>query len=196
MSMQAPISHHLVLYDYWLAKRGSRSMPARRDLNPADIPKLLPYLMIVEKDGEQFRYRLVGTAVVREFGNDGTGGFVGSSLADPGVAAAVRAIYERVFTTGHPVFNTGEFKTVSGSIHHVSLFILPLSDDGADVNMSISSVIARFGFGVAASAGWLSGAPVKIRDMVDIDSAAELEKRCLDWERYCDDQRRRAVIAQ
>jgi hypothetical protein len=72
----------------------------------------------------------------------------------------------------------------------MSLFTLPLSDDGADVNMAVSNVIARFDFGVTASTDWLKGARAKVRDMVDVDNATELEERCLDWERYCDDQRR------
>jgi hypothetical protein len=84
----------------------------------------------------------------------------------------------------------GEFKTVSGTTHHMSLFTLPLSDEGADVNMAVSNVIARFDFGVTASTDWLKGARAKVRDMVDVDNATELEERCLDWERYCDDQRR------
>src|ERR1700730_6790786 len=45
MRLQAPISHHLDLYRYCLAKREGRSMPARGDLDAADIPTLLPYLM-------------------------------------------------------------------------------------------------------------------------------------------------------
>ena len=70
MPMQAPIAVHFDLYAYWDAKRGARSMPARADLEPAEIPVLLPYLMIVGKDGDQFRYRLVGTAVVKAVGYD------------------------------------------------------------------------------------------------------------------------------
>jgi hypothetical protein len=171
-------------------------MPARSDINPGDIWPLLPYLTIVDKVDGQFRWRLIGTAVAQEFGYDPTGVFVGSYLADPGSAAAARAIYERVFTTAHPVFGAGEFKTLSGTIHHMFLFTLPLSDDGADVNMALSNVIARFNFGVTASADWLKGARAKVRDMVNVDNAAELEERCLDWERYCDDQRRRAEIVQ
>jgi hypothetical protein len=53
--MRAPLSHHRDLYAYWFSKRGSRSMPARGDVNPVDIPLLLPYLILVERAGEQLR---------------------------------------------------------------------------------------------------------------------------------------------
>ena len=44
MPMLAPVSFHLDLYRYWLAKRGNGIMPARGDLEPGDIGLLLPYL--------------------------------------------------------------------------------------------------------------------------------------------------------
>ena len=160
-------------------------MPARSDIDPVDIPALLPYLMIVEKVGEQFRYRLMGTALAREWGRDRTGGFVGSYLTDPGSAAAARALFERTFSTGRPVLITGAFNTASDAVHHMSLFLLPLSEDGAEVNMSVCSVIARFAFGVTASADWLKGAQAKVRNMVNVNNAPELEKLCLEWEQHC-----------
>ena len=157
-------------------------MPARSDINPADIPALLPYLIIVDKIDDQLRWRLVGTAAVLEVGRDLTGSFVGSYA--PEAAAVVRATFERAFTTAHPIFATGEFKVMSGAIINMSLLTLPLSDDGAGVNMAVSALVARYKFGVAASTGWLKGRPVTVRDMVDVNNAAELETRCLEWDRY------------
>jgi hypothetical protein len=192
MPSLARISHHLDLYRYWLAKRGSRSMPARSDINPADIPALLPYMMLVDKLDNQLRWRLVGTAAVREIGRDPTGSIVGAHISTaPETAAAVRATYERVFSTAHPIFSTGELEVKSGANHNISVLLLPLSDDGAGVNMAVSTLIACFNFGVTASTDWLKGAGVKVHDVIDVQDAAQLNERCLDWERYCDDQRRR-----
>ena len=119
MPAQAPVSHHLDLYRYWLAKRAGRTMPSRRDLNPGDICQLLPYLTIVDKVDGQLRYRLVGTAAVQQLGHDLTGSFVGSYVGTSESASALRAVSERVFTTAHPVFATGAFKLKSGSIHNM-----------------------------------------------------------------------------
>jgi hypothetical protein len=190
MPFRAPISYHLDLCRYWLVKRGGRAMPSRSDLDPGEIPALLPHLMIVDKVDGRFRWRLVGTSAVLEVGRDPTGTIVGSYDSTPESAAAARAIYERVFTTAHPIFATGEFKVKSGAVINMSLLTLPLSDDGATVNMAVSTLIARIDFGLAASADWLKGRPVKLRDVVDVAASDDLEKRCLDWERYCGDQRR------
>jgi hypothetical protein len=156
-----PISHHLDLYDYWLTKRGSRAMPARGDLNPADIPALLPHMMIVEKTGDQFRYRPVGTAVVQAVGHDATGSAVGSSLVEPAQAMEARAIFERVCTGAHPVFASGEFIFKSGASFAMSILTLPLSGDGTIVNMTVSTLAACYSALRPAKRGWLKGLPVK-----------------------------------
>jgi hypothetical protein len=163
-------------------------MPARSDLNPGDIPALLPYLMIVDKVDDRFRYRLVGTAVVRDVGHDATGGLIGSyiSSAAPDSAVAAQAIYERVFATARPVFATGGFKTTSGAPHHMSLLVLPLSGDGANVNMAVSTLASCFKLGVTPSDDWLQGLPVRVSDVAGVSDAADLEKRCLEWERHCE----------
>ena len=49
---------------YWRAmpKRGEQGLPARIDLNPADIKPLLPYIYLVEwRDHGHARIRLRGT---------------------------------------------------------------------------------------------------------------------------------------
>jgi hypothetical protein len=187
MPTRAPISHHLALYRYWLVKRGNRSMPARRDIDPGEIRALLPYLTILDKIHGQFRYRLHGSAVAREIGRDLTGGIVGSYVSTPESAAAMRAICERVFAGARPVFSTGEFEVKSGSTHHISVLVLPLSEDGVKVNRGLCTLVARFNLGVTPSAGWLQGIPVKVRSVIDVRDAAELEQCCLEWERQCTD---------
>jgi hypothetical protein len=185
MLTQAPISHHLDLYRHWLAKWGDRAMPARCDLDPGEIRASLPYLTILDKVNGQLRCRLHGSAIAQEIGRDMTGRFVGSYVSTPGAAAAMRAVCERVFARAHPVFSTGDLKVKPGYVHNISVLILPLSNDGVTVNMAVCTLVARFNFGVKASTDWLAGILVKIRNVVDVHDAAELEKWCLEWDRNC-----------
>jgi hypothetical protein len=185
MPTSAPISHHLDLYRYWCEMRGNRTMPARSDLEPGAICALLPFLSILDKVDGQFRYRLHGSAAAKEIGRDLTGAVVGSYVNAPESAAAMRAVCERVFANAHPVFSTGEFKIKPDCIHNMSVLLLPLSDDGVTVNMAISTLVARFNFNVKASIDWLEGIPIKVRDVVDIHDATELEERCIEWNLRC-----------
>ncbi len=83
-------------------------MPARGDINPADIPALLPHLGIIEKADGELRYRLIGTALARELGRDVTGSQVGSYIP---AGQALRATVELACTAAQPVFNTGKHES-------------------------------------------------------------------------------------
>jgi len=73
------------LWIYWDSKRGGSAMPRRSAIAPFEIPKLLPYLAIIERapDG-RFRYRLMGSAIAQAYGFDATGKFLDEVLSSRG----------------------------------------------------------------------------------------------------------------
>ena len=160
-------------------------MPARSDIDAADIPVLLPYLIFVERAGDHFRYRLVGTAVARALGHEPTGEFVGYYLPDPDDAAEVQAIFERVFTKASPLFATGAFVFKSGVHVTASLLVLPLSADGINVDMVAATLVARYNSYLVAKRDWLKGVPVKVCEMSAVGDAEDLKKLCHEWEQRC-----------
>jgi hypothetical protein len=182
----APLSFHLDLYRYWLGKRGNRAMPARGDIDAAEIPFLLPYIAIVHKVDGEFRYRLARSAIARQFGRELTGNVLGSHVSNREEnIAALRAIGDRIITTAHPIFMTGRHVTNLGALHNVSFLMLPLSDDGSQVNMIIYTRVARFARTAHASREWLASAIFKVGETVDVTNEADLEQCCLDWKRDC-----------
>ena len=47
------------LYEYWLRlARGARGLPARESFDPMHLPRLLPYIWVIEVDGRSNRFRL------------------------------------------------------------------------------------------------------------------------------------------
>jgi hypothetical protein len=159
-------------------------MPARSDIEPTEIPALLPYISIFHETNGQFRYRLAGTAVVQQIGRDPTGGIVGGHVRSPReTVAAVQALARRVFTAAQPAFSAGQCENVSGYIYNVSALILPLSHNGTSVDMALFTRIAHFNSDAAAFAAWQQGAPLKYGNIEDVFSVEDLQKYCLDWER-------------
>ncbi|GIL38912.1 PAS domain-containing protein [Roseiterribacter gracilis] len=61
------------LHAYWLGKaRGA--VPVRRSLDPViEIPQLVASTFLLDRIGPRWRYRLVGTKIVRQVGRDVTG---------------------------------------------------------------------------------------------------------------------------
>jgi hypothetical protein len=178
MTSEVPISHHLDLYRHWFDKASGRVMPAHGDIDPVDIPKVLPHIALVDEPDGKYRFRLVGTNIVEMIGRDLTGAPIDSHAGHAG--APLEGVAERVFTTARPVFVTGFFKTGLGAIQNVSALFLPLSDDGMHVNMIVGTRVACLN-APAAGLNW-NGAHLKIGEMIDVDGPADLEKCCLLWE--------------
>jgi hypothetical protein len=63
------------LFDYWLRSAGNRRMPARSDLNPLEVPKLLPSIGLIDvREGlDAAAFRLAGTRLHEIYGQEITG---------------------------------------------------------------------------------------------------------------------------
>jgi hypothetical protein len=141
---------HRELYAYWDGKRSGRRMPRRSELDPIEIPQLLPNIMIVEVvDNERFRFRLVGTAIVQAFGQDSTGRFL-DEITNGEYRDFILGVYRGVCRHGRPVFAASEFVTSKGYAVIANRLMLPLSEDGSAVDRIIG--IHLFHYGEAAPA--------------------------------------------
>lgn len=70
-------------YIYWDARRQSKLMPSRTDIDPIEIPRLLPYVVLIDvlREPIDFHYRLIGTQACVTMGRDFTGRFFPRSRA-------------------------------------------------------------------------------------------------------------------
>jgi len=123
-------------YNYWSAKKGDRAMPRRADIDPVEVKKFLPMMMLIDvtSDERRFVYRLVGTAEVAERGHDPTGKPVrDASFGGPPEEAL--SYYEYVVRNRAPFCYRGDYSAPDGRLETDDILYLPLSDDGANVNM-------------------------------------------------------------
>ena len=63
------------LFDYWLRSAGGRRMPARSDLDPLKVPRLLPSIGLIDvREGmDEASFRLAGTRLHDIYGQEITG---------------------------------------------------------------------------------------------------------------------------
>jgi hypothetical protein len=72
------------LHRYWLQKHQEGRPPARKDLDPLiEIPSLVANLVLLDPVDGNYRYRLVGTEVVRRTGMEMTGKMIGLTITLP-----------------------------------------------------------------------------------------------------------------
>jgi hypothetical protein len=124
------------LYDYWHLKRGTRAMPARSDLDPADMKALLPHLILIDvvPDERRYVYRLVGTREVEMRGSDPTGKAVKDAYYAESAGETV-AYLDRVVKTRAPVLYRGTYQPTSTRTQEEDVLFLPLSKTGVACDM-------------------------------------------------------------
>lgn len=136
---QAPILR--ALYKHWDALRGDRPMPRRADIDPTEIPRLLPYiLMYTVLPVGGYTIRLVGEEVVRFVGRNATGEPAGSALP-PRAAERLREILDAVVTERAPKFRAGKAHwQPEKNYREYEACFLPLSPDGETVDIILCGI--------------------------------------------------------
>ncbi len=116
--------------------------PSRAAIDPTEIPRLLPYLVITEIEAEpmRIRYRLVGTQAVETTGWDFTNRYLDECgfVVEPLLAECFR----RLVATRAPVFGYYEWfkkdwRRPKGAIGANECGFFALSGDGARIDMAI-----------------------------------------------------------
>lgn len=146
--MDDQITHPLLrqLYAYWDGKRAGRPMPARRDLDPVEIPGLLRHLILLDVTHapSRFRVRLYGTAVAELRGRDLTGRYLYEN-GSTAIGRQTRRWNHRTVVERRPIFRTGDYTDLSdgraGTYYRLGL---PLSSDGETVDMLMIGLIREW----------------------------------------------------
>lgn len=144
---------------YWMAKRGGRSMPRKRDIDPTEIPaKIVPNLQLIDviDRGARFRYRLIGTATVEAYGEDFTGRYP-DEMFPADLQDFIHGIYRQVCVGRAPVFLSNRYITAKGFDLASKRIYMPLSDHGAEADHIFG--VLRFEYESSiADARWRDGA--------------------------------------
>jgi hypothetical protein len=129
------------LYEYWLAKKGQRRFPSRRDIDPVDFPYVLGHVILfdVMRDPLRFRVRVHGTEMVAKAGYDLTGKFL-DDLPISDYRHYVMARCEGLVRDGAPLLVWHD-RTLDGKTRRYEALWLPLSDDGEQVTMLLAAMI-------------------------------------------------------
>ena len=132
-------------YEYWRSKCGTRAMPRRRDIDPTEIPRLLPNIQIAElvDGGKRIRYRLAGTAIVEAYGEELAGKYIDEIFSGERLRF-VQNNYRILCTEKRPVLVCNRYHSKRDApVICVRLF-MPLSEDGETVNQCLTALSFQF----------------------------------------------------
>ncbi|HEY0107327.1 MAG TPA: PAS domain-containing protein [Rhizomicrobium sp.] len=135
-----------VLRDYWLASRGTRTMPRRGDISPAQLHMQLPHILLADviDGGRDFRYRLVGLQLLPFFHFEPSGRLMSDVLAPFGETTrqATLESYRSVIRRRAPMRITGSGTVYGQDPKHFDALLAPLSEDG----ISVDAILGTFVF--------------------------------------------------
>lgn len=119
--------------------------PARADVDPAKLSRWLPWIFLLDvlpgDDGPDFRYRLIGTAVDDLHGRYLTGQLI-SKAWPTRVADASLAVHRSAVDQRAPIRAVWNVRFPSQQFQMQTL-TLPLSSDGATVDMLLGAAVYR-----------------------------------------------------
>ncbi len=131
------------LKGYWDARRGSRAMPSRADISPADMKEHLGWIVLLDAlpDYSDFRYRTIGSRVTQYFLSDSTGKTISEAFEPYGEAAVkgVLWLHRKAAQDGIGVRAFGGAGWLGRSFLDFDSLVLPLSDDGKTANKILSA---------------------------------------------------------
>lgn len=131
------IKYQHVFYDYWLKVRGDRLMPCRNDISPHDIVPILPMIMMFDYDKEcdDFTIRLSGTSCSEMIGE-----YKGQKLTSLEFYDEVADRLRWCVKNKKPYYLKSTLETINKKHINYSSIVLPLSEDGKNVNIIILAI--------------------------------------------------------
>ena len=144
------------LFSYWSERRQGRIAPARSDIDPVDIPHLLPHIALCEivpnantgpnadanpdSQGYRFRYRLAGTQIEARFGCALTNRYL-DEVKQGAYLNYIIGLYDRLMTAMAPLYSENSFGEGPEDKLWAKRLMLPLSDDQQTVNMVLAGIV-------------------------------------------------------
>lgn len=143
ISNASELNHPILrkLYIYWDDKRGQQPYPRRADVDPVEIPMLLPYVILVDAvaDSEDFVFRVAGTMVTEASGMELTGKRLRLLPLSP--IGTIVAEFTQVIESAKPRYSAGPLTNPLDRYDRVERLLLPLAKAGAKVEQILGGVI-------------------------------------------------------
>ena len=128
------------LYAYWELKRGERLMPSRADIDPADLKRILPNIILarIDRESKRVRYTLVGTRCVAQAAMDYTNYYLDELDFVSEIGTDWPAVYRAIAAEKAPIYGLCQIKFTDGVVKPYVCAMFPLSSDGERVDQVLA----------------------------------------------------------
>ena len=152
-----------LLYGYWNKVRNGRTAPHRFEIQPAEIPTLLPETFIAECAGIlNYRIRLAGTRICEQFGRELRGVDL-LELWEAEDREGITNVLHNVVTDG--AVGVIHFSAITDDQRHTTfeMVLMPLIHTGASINRIMGCIT------VIEAPFWLGTVPLNAVELRTVD---------------------------
>jgi len=135
----SPIIHEGLAY--WRSKCAGRPFPSRADINPAEIKRLLPNVILARMidDGRDYEFRIVGEATVTAHGFNS----LNTRVSDldkhvRGYTAMMMDLFGRIRRSGRPFAAKGTLVHLDRGFKQYESLYMPLGPDEKTIDHMIA----------------------------------------------------------
>lgn len=140
------------LLRYWSEKRQDRPMPPRGEIDPIEIPRLLPIILVADATAAGPCMRLLGSETTNAYGRELRGQLI-SEIAFGEFTPFWLEAFALVARSAAPATATGTFRKAT-ELCSVEIVLMPLADDGISLSHIFGGVVIRLlARGVVGSQG-------------------------------------------
>ena len=133
------------LYSIWRQALKNRKAPKRGDITLGKVRKLSQWLWVlqIETEGADFRFRLIGDGIVSLLGRNDTGKLL-SRVADSALARGMLTVCRTCVTAAAPTRHGPQaIPLADGNLHKIEILAVPLSEDGQTIT-ALMGTLERF----------------------------------------------------
>lgn len=105
-----------------------RDIPPRRSFDPVDIPDLLSFLVLADIEGQELRFRVVGTEMTEAWGKDYTGQTL-SQIMGGEYHDFIRDLFDTCISSRAPVVSHSRFQWDRGRHLDTIRIMVPLASN-------------------------------------------------------------------
>lgn len=129
------------LHRYWNEKRGKRSMPSRSEIDPIEIPRLLPIVLIAEITPAGARMRLLGSETTSAYGRELRGQPIGE-IEFGEFTQFWRDAFALVLQSATPALASGRFRTSAGT-YSIEIALMPLAREDKTLSHIFGGMVIK-----------------------------------------------------
>jgi hypothetical protein len=129
------------LLRYWVEKSAGLAMPFRRQIEPTEIPSILPITLLADVTPAGARMRLLGTEATSAYGSE-TRNCLVTDIQLGEFTVSWQDAFLRVVRSARPAYATGTYSRGT-ELCRVETVLTPLTEDGASISQIFGGLMIR-----------------------------------------------------